>query len=277
MAKTKIAIQGIQGSFHHQVAQEYFGSDCEFYECLSFDSLVEATLNKTTDKAVMAIGNSIAGTILPNYGRIDNNNLHIVGEHYINISMNLMALKGQTIEDITEVASHPIALLQCKAFFSKYAHIKLVEDNDTADVAKRIKEGSLKGIGAVASPIASELFDLEILAKDIHTVKPNQTRFLILDLEENTISEDINKASLKLTVGHHQGALATALNVLGDCQLNLTKIQSIPIPEQPWSYAMFVDVTFEDVKNYEKALEILKLMIEDVKVLGAYKNGLSNE
>jgi prephenate dehydratase len=188
--------------------------------------------------------------------------------------MNLMALEGQSIDDITEVASHPIALLQCKDFFQKHPHIKLVEDNDTADVARRISEQNIKGLGAIASPIASELYNLNVVAKDIHTIKMNQTRFLILDKNEEEILADYNKASLKLTVGHHQGALATALNVLSDCQLNLTKIQSVPIVEQPWNFYMFVEVTFDSVENYKKAIDVLKVMIEDVKVLGVYKNGL---
>lgn len=281
-----IAIQGIKGSFHHQVAQEYFGQDNNFHECLSFDILISSVLQGKSDTAVMAIGNSIAGTILPNYGLIDTNNLYIVGEHYINISMNLMAVDGQSIEDISEVASHPIALLQCKDFFQKHPHIKLVEDNDTADVARRISEQNIKGLGAIASPIASELYNLNVVASDIHTIKMNQTRFLILSKESNTIRDEendtkrllrasqLNKASFKLTVGHHQGALATALNVLSDCQLNLTKIQSVPIVEQPWNFYMFVEVTFDSVENYKKAIDVLKVMIEDVKVLGVYKNGL---
>ncbi|MBW4969305.1 prephenate dehydratase [Croceibacter atlanticus] len=269
-----IAIQGIKGSFHHQVAQHYFGDTYQYDECLSFDTLVLSILNGKSDYAVMAIGNSIAGTILPNYSLIDAHNLNIIGESYINISMNVMALNGQTLSDINEVASHPIALLQCKAFFKDYPHIKLVEDNDTAEVAKRISEAQLKGIAAVASPIAANLYDLDILAKDIHTVKTNQTRFLILEANKTKRKDTINKASLKLVVGHQKGSLATALNVLSDCQLNLTKIQSIPIIDQPWSYAMFVDVTFENVENYDKAIEILEVMIEDVKILGEYKNKL---
>jgi prephenate dehydratase len=271
---TSIAIQGIKGSFHHQVAKDYFGDTCQYEECLSFDSLVSSILNGKSDFAVMAIGNSIAGTILPNYSLIDAHNLQIIGESYINISMNLMALNGQELNDINEVASHPIALLQCKTFFKDYPHIKLVEDNDTADVARRISEGQLKGIAAVASPIAASLYNLDILAKDIHTVKTNQTRFLILEANKTNRKDIINKASLKLVVGHQKGSLATALNVLSDCQLNLTKIQSIPIIDQPWSYAMFVDVTFNTEDNYTKAINILKVMIEDVKILGEYKNKL---
>src|SRR5690606_19586259 len=149
----KIAIQGIQGSFHHQVAQEYFGDDAQVDECLTFDALVDSLISKTSGVAVMAIENSIAGSIIPNYARIDDNDLHIIGEHYISVHHNLLALKGQTISDISEVYSHPMALLQCKAFFKQYPHIKLIEDVDTAEVARRIQQGQLKGVGAIASKI----------------------------------------------------------------------------------------------------------------------------
>jgi prephenate dehydratase len=158
----KVAIQGIKGSFHHQVAEEYFGNSPELDECMSFESLVTSLIEDKTNKAIMALENSIAGSINPNYALIDKNNLNIIGEHYLNIDMNLMALKGQKIEDIKEVHSHPIALLQCSVFFKKYPHIKLVESDDTAETARRIQEGNIAGMGAVASPIAAKMYDLEM-------------------------------------------------------------------------------------------------------------------
>ena len=184
METKKIAIQGIQGSFHHQVAQEYFQTNLELDECMSFEKLVQSIKENTSDKAVMALENSIAGSIIPNYALIDNNDLHIIGEHYIDIDMNLMALKGQKIEDIKEVHSHPIALLQCAVFFNKYPHIKLIESGDTAETARRVYENNLLGIAAVASPTAAKLYDLDILAASIHTVKSNKTRFVIV-IKEN--------------------------------------------------------------------------------------------
>ena len=272
----KIAIQGIKGSFHHQVAEEFFNGDLPLDECMSFNTLVKSLKENTSQKAVMALENSIAGSIIPNYALIDNNNLHIIGEHYLDINMNLMALKGQTIEDIKEVHSHPIALLQCAVFFDKYPHIKLVESGDTAETAKRIQEEKLFGIAAVASPTAAKMYDLDILYSGIHTVKSNKTRFVILKAQNKELpKEEINKASIKFELDDTPGSLATVLNVMNNCKLNLTKIQSMPIIETPFQYSFFVDVVFEKYKHYEKAKKILELMTTHFKVLGEYKKGIS--
>ena len=271
---TKIAIQGIKGSFHHQVAQEYFQQEYDMDECMSFDDVVKSLIKNQAQKGVMALENSIAGSIIPNYALIDNNNLHIIGEHYLDIHMNLMVLKGQKIEDIKEVHSHPIALLQCAVFFSQYPHINLVESGDTAETARRIQEQKLTGIGAVAAPIAAKLYDLEILVAGIHTVQSNKTRFVILKTQNKELpQEEINKASIKFELDDTAGSLATVLNVMNNCKLNLTKIQSMPIIETPFQYSFFVDVIFEKYKHYEKAKNILILMTTHFKVLGEYKNG----
>ena len=272
--ETKIAIQGIKGSFHHQVANEYFSESLELDECMSFDALVNSLVENKTQKAVMALENSIAGSIIPNYALIDRNNLHIIGEYYLDIHMNLMVLPGQKMEDIKEVHSHPIALLQCGEFFKNYPHIKLVESGDTAETAQRIQENQLKNIAAVASPIAAEMFGLDILASGIHTIKSNKTRFVILKTQNKVLpKEEINKASIKFELDDTPGSLATILNVMNNCKLNLTKIQSMPIIESPFQYSFFVDVVFEKYKHYEKAKSILELMTTHFKVLGEYKNG----
>ena len=269
----KIAIQGIIGSFHHQVAQEYYGQDVVVDECMSFDELVDSLLSGKSVQAVMAIENSIAGPIIPNYALIDKNDLHIVGEHYLSIHQNLMALKGQTIEDITEVYSHPMALLQCMDFLKQYPHIKLVEDKDTAETARRIQEKQLKGIAAIASKVAAEMYGLEILAPEIQTIKNNMTRFVIIKKENSFVSEEeINRASLKFELDHKRGSLAAVLNVMSDCKMNLTKIQSLPKIETPWKYSFFVDVTFEKYEDYAKAKSVLSIMAEYFKVLGEYPN-----
>lgn len=270
---TKIAIQGIKGSFHHQVAQEYFGEHVQVDECLSFDELVDSLLSGKTDQAVMAIENSIAGPIIPNYALIDKNNLHIIGEHYLRIHQNLMALKGQKIEDIKEVHSHPMALLQCMEFLKAYPTLKLVEDKDTAETARRIQEGNIEGIAAIASKTAANLYDLAILAPEIQTINHNMTRFVILKKQNSfAAKEDINRASLKFELDHKRGSLAAVLNVLSDCKMNLTKIQSLPKIETPWKYSFFVDVTFEKYTDYAKAKSLLEIMAEYLKVLGEYKN-----
>ena len=271
--KLKIAIQGIQGSNHHQVAKDYYGDNIELVECLSFDFLVDQLLNGTADKGVMAIENSIAGSIIPNYNLIYHNGLHIIGEQYLNIHHNLMVLKGQSIEDITEVRSHPMALLQCKDFFRQYPKIKLMEDVDTAETAKRIQEGELKHVAAIAPNVAADLYGLDIVAADIQTIKNNATRFIIVKTKNKELpKEDINKASVRFITDHKRGSLAAMLNVMSDCNLNLTKIQSLPIIETPWKYAFFVDVTFDGYANFEKAKALLNIMSEDFKVLGEYKN-----
>ena len=268
-----VAIQGIKGSFHHIVSQQYFDNDVSIEECLTFDKVVDCLLNRSCDAAVMAIENSIAGSILPNYALIDNHDLHIIGEHYLDVQHHLMALPNQGIENITEVYSHPMALLQCKEFFKKFPHIKLVEDKDTAEVAERIHIKQLKGIAAIASTLAAELFQLEILAESIQTIRHNETRFVIVKTKNSEIAEnDINKASLKFELDHKRGSLATILNVMSDCKLNLTKIQSLPKIETPWKYAFFVDVSFEDYKDFSKAKSIMQIMAEKFKILGEYKN-----
>ena len=269
----KIAIQGIKGSFHHQVAQEYYEQNVMVDECMSFEELVDSLLSGKSDQAVMAIENSIAGPIIPNYALIDKNNLHIIGEHYLKIHQNLMALKGQKMEDITEVHSHPMAILQCMDFLKKYPNIKLVEDKDTAETARRIQEKQLKGIAAIASKTAAEMYDLEILASEIQTIKNNMTRFEKKKKENSFVPEnEIRRASIKFELDHKRGSLAAVLNAMSDCKLNLTKIQSLPKIETPWKYSFFVDVTFEKYEDYAKAKSLLVIMAEYFKVLGEYKN-----
>ena len=270
--KNSIAIQGIKGSFHHIVTKQYFKNEGVISEFLSFDEMVDSLVHGKCNFAVMAIENSIAGSIIPNYALIDNNNLHIVGEEYLDIQHNLICLSGQSIEDINEVHSHPMALLQCKEFFKKYPNIKLVEDKDTAQVAKRITENKLKNIAAIASDLAAEIFSLTILCKSIQTIKHNETRFVILQKYPGKTTNKLNKASVKFELDHARGSLAAILNVLSDCKLNLTKIQSLPKIETPWVYSFFIDITFDSYEYYLKAKSIMSIMAKDFKVLGEYEN-----
>jgi len=270
----KIAIQGIKGSFHHQVALEYFQEKVQVDECLSFEALIDSLLNNRSQLAVMAIENSIAGSIIPNYALIDKHNLHIIGEYYLDIIQNLMVLNGQRLNEIEEVHSHPMALLQCMDFLKRHPQIKLVEDKDTAETARRIHQKQLKGIAAIGSKVAASMYDLNIIAPEIQTVNNNMTRFFIISKKENQLpKETINKASLKFELDDTPGSLATVLNVMTNCKLNLTKIQSMPIIETPFQYSFFVDVVFEKYKHYEKAMKVLAIMTNHFKVLGEYKNG----
>jgi prephenate dehydratase len=271
--KKTIAIQGIKGSFHHQVAIESFGKNVLVDECLSFEEVVDSLLSNKSQMAIMAIENSIAGPIIPNYALIDKHNFHIIGEHYLDIQQNLMTLKGQTLTNITEVHSHPMALLQCMAFLKQHPQIKLVEDKDTAETARRISQNQIKNIAAIASLTAAEMYDLEVIAPNIQTINNNITRFVILDKGEEKVTENqINRASIKFVLDHKRGSLAAILNVMSDCKLNLTKIQSLPIIETPFKYSFFVDVTFDDYQDYKKAKSLLTIMAEYFKVLGEYKN-----
>ncbi len=273
--ENKIAIQGGQGSFHHLVAREFYGEQVEVNEFMSFQELVKSLIDGESFEAVMAIENSIAGTILPNYALIDENDLKIVGEHYIPIDMNLMALPGQDIGAIKKVYSHPMALLQCKEFFKKYPQIKLIEDTDTAEVAKRISLKGSKHVAALASKAAANIFGLEILAESIHTKKSNATRFLILSTKMKEPNGDkIDKASLKFELESKRGSLVSVLNIIRDFDMDMTKIQSMPIIEAPWKYSFFIDVTFENYSEFKKAIEILKVMTEHLHILGTYKNSL---
>ena len=271
--KNLVGIQGVIGSFHHIVTMQYFENKAIIKEFLSFDDLVESLVNEKCNYAVMALENSIAGSLIPNYALIDENNLHIVGEMYLDIQHNLICLEGQDINDINEVHSHPMALLQCKNFFKKHLHIKLVEDKDTAQVAKRISENKLQNVAAIASDLAAEIYSLKIIKKSIQTIKHNETRFVILQKFSNKNIDNISKASIKFELDHKRGSLAAILNVVSDCKLNLTKIQSLPKIDTPWVYSFFIDITFEKFKDYKKAKSIMSIMAKDFKVLGEYENG----
>jgi len=273
MEKLRIAIQGIKGSNHHRVASEYFEGDIELVECLSFHALVDTLLEGEADKGVMAIENSIAGSIIPNYALVCEKNLHIIGEHYLNIHHNLMSLPGQKLEDIREVHSHPMALLQCREYLKRQPHIRMVEDVDTAETAQRIRKKELRGVAAIAPRMAAELYGLEILEGDIQTIKNNATRFIVVKRTNKELPKEvIDKASMRFITDHKRGSLATVLNVMSDCNLNLTKIQSLPVIETPWKYSFFVDVTFDSYEHFAKAKSLLALMTEDFQLLGEYKN-----
>ena len=272
--KINVAIQGRLGSFHNIVANRYFGNNASLVLCDSFDHTINELLEGKADLAVMAIENSIAGSIIPNYALIDQNNLKIVGEYELNINHNLMGLDGQSIKEIDEVFSHPMALLQCKSFFQNYPHIRLVESEDTAEEAHLISKNKLKKRGAIASKEAANIYNLTIYASSIQTIKNNITRFFIIQKKDSFVNEKkINKASLKFILDHQRGSLAAVLNVMSDCQLNLTKIQSLPVIETPGKYAFFVDVTFKNAKDYFKAKALIEIMANSFKILGEYESG----
>ena len=205
---------------------------------------------------------------------MDQYKFKVRGEHFLPIRMNLMAMPGQNLEDLTEVASHPMALLQCRGFFDQQRQLRLVEDTDTAAVAKRIAQEQLKGVAAVAGDVAAELYGLEILAADIHSMKSNTTRFLILEREDGEEISGADKASLKMELNHKPGSLSRVLAVIHAGGLDLTKIQSLPIPDVPWKYAFFMDILFGSFQKLEMALQALEEHTEKIELMGIYKNRL---
>ncbi|MGY6521230.1 MAG: prephenate dehydratase [Mongoliitalea sp.] len=268
----KIAIQGIQGSFHHQVALQVFGEEVSIMEFQTFEQVAKALANDQVAFSVMAIENSIAGAILPNYELLDRYDLFIKQEYYLPISHQLMVYPGQRIEDLATVRSHPMALLQCKQFFQQYPEIQLIDDIDTATVAKRIASEKLRGVGAIASKIAADIYGLEILAADIQTVKNNFTRFIILEKATPQWSPDVTKASLKITISNQKGSLARLLTQFAAAGLDLSKIQSVPVIDQPWNYSFFIDTVFEEAGALKQVLERVQSEMEACLLVGLYKN-----
>jgi prephenate dehydratase len=274
----RIAIQGGYGAFHEIAALHYFeGDNVEILPRNTFKDLMKALSKGQVDYGIMAIENSLAGSILPNYGLIKDSRMGIVGEIYLRIRQNLVALPGQKIDDLKEVYSHPMAILQCQGFFDNYPAIKLIESIDTALSAKEIREKELKGIGAIASDLAAAKYELEILAEAIETNKMNYTRFLILR-EINGHKTDIskvNKASLHFALAHRSGSLSKILSILSYYDINLTKIQSMPIMGRDWEYQFYVDVVFEDYEWYRKSLDAIAPFTSELGILGEYEHGKS--
>ena len=296
MKKIKVAIQGIRGSFHEQAAIKHFGPDIQCIECLTFRDVFSNLEHGRADCGVIAIENTLAGTILPNYAMLRSSDTRVIGEVYLHIQQNLLALKGQGIHDIREVHSHPMAILQCQGFFAQYPHIKLMEAEDTAAVAKRISENQIKGTGAIAGTHAAELYDLELLAESIETHKKNFTRFLIIEKISLSVSprprfsdsdepesggigetERLDKASAYFTVTHEKGSLAKVLTLLAKHDINLSKIQSSPIMGKEWEYYIHVDMEFEDHEKYKVALTEIRPLLSELKILGEYKQGVKEE
>ena len=274
----KIAIQGIESSFHHLAVQQLFpDTKIELVPCTSFDKVAENITNFNADLGVIAIENTIAGSILPNYQLIDSCNLKILEETFLTINMYLMALEGETLHTIDEVHSHPVALQQCKQYLSRLQpHCKIIEGKDTASEARRIKEGNLKGVAAIAGKQVAEKYGLQILGKNIQTIKDNKTRFVVLGRESEEVVAELNKATLKFQLDHNVGSLSNVLQLLSTFGINLTKIQSFPIEGKPWRYSFYIDVLFDNVALFEEVTTVLKKAVSQLRILGIYKQNLEN-
>lgn len=270
----KIAIQGVKGCFHEQAARLFYEEHGhiipDIVECDTFDDLYKSMSEGTANAAVMAIENTVSGGLLPNFELLRKYDCKIKGEVFLRIQQNLMALPGQTIEDIKEVRTHYMAINQTREFFKDYPWIRLVESEDTAKSAAEVAVQELKGVGAVASELAAEVYDLEILAPGIETYKQNFTRFLIFDDALEVDPAEVNKSSMCFTLPHAPGSLAHVLTIMSFYGMNLTRIQSLPIPGHEWQYFFYVDIKFDDRKRYEQALASVRPLMEDLTILGEY-------
>ena len=270
----RIAIQGVKGCFHEQAARLFYerqGQEIpQIVECVTFDDLYTSMDNDEADAAIMAIENTVSGGLLPNFELLRKYDRKIKGEVFLRIKQNLMALPGQKIEDIKEVRTHYMAINQTREFFKKYPWIRLVESEDTAKSAAELAGQNLEGVGAVASVLAADLYGLDILAESIETYKQNFTRFLVFDDELEVDRTKVNKASMCFTLSHTPGSLAHVLTILSFYGMNLTRIQSLPIPGQEWQYFFYVDIKFEDYIRYEQALSAVRPLMEDLNILGEY-------
>jgi prephenate dehydratase len=268
----RVSIQGYEGSFHQVAARQYFGKQVEVIPCGNFRDVVKIASSKSqSDGGVMAIENSIAGSILPNYNLLQKSSLHITGEVYLQIRQNLMVNPGVKLEDIREVHSHPMAIQQCLAFLDKY-NWKLIETEDTALSAKHIHQHRSRHIAGIASKLAAELFNLDIIAPNIHTMKQNYTRFLILSRDEQR-GGDADKASVNFHTDHSRGSLARVLTRIADGGINLSKLQSMPIPGSEFKYSFHADMEFDSVDRFNDVIRSIEPHTESLKVLGIYKRG----
>lgn len=268
--RKRVAIQGIKASFHEEAAFKFFGTDIETIECNSFKETFQKLKNGEADYIVMAIENSIAGSLLPNYTLLKEYNYPVIGEVYLHIQLHLMGLPGVQFEDIKHVTSHPIAIRQCGDFLDDYPELKVSESSDTAACAKKIKEEQLKDTVAIANTLAAETYGLEILERRIETNKKNYTRFLILTDQETEIKNP-NKASVSFQVKDEMGILSKILNVLVEHEINMSKIQSMPVVGKRNEFTFYIDLEWKSTGNYDAAIRKLLRLTSNFTIMGEYR------
>jgi prephenate dehydratase len=273
-----VAIQGWPGANHEIAARAYFkGNPINIVSCINFNEVFDKVVANPNLLGLIAIENTLVGSLLGNHTLLKASGLAVLGEHKLRIKHQLMALPGQTIADIKEVHSHPMALAQCEAYFRNYPHIRMIESEDTALSAKRIEDDQLKGVAAIASSLAAKLYNLEIIGHDIETNKRNFTRFLVIGQPNKTtiaslVQESrINKASLVFSLPHEEGSLSKVLTILAFYNINLSKIQSLPVVGQEWQYLFYIDVIFSDYPRYLQSLDAIRPLCQKLRVLGEYE------
>jgi len=274
MAK-RVSIQGYEGSFHQVAAQHFYGKGVEVIPCDTFRDVIRiASSKKESDGGVMAIENSIAGSILPNYNLLQKSDLKIIAEIYLQIKQNLVVNPGVKMQDIREVHSHPMALLQCLDFLEKH-NWKLIESEDTALSAKQIRQHRSRHAAAIASKLAAELYELEVIVPNIHTLKNNYTRFLALSrIEDAKEHEEADKASVNFHTDHSKGSLARVLTCIAEGGINLSKLQSMPIPGSDFKYSFHADMEFDTREQFEEVIRTIRPLTEELNIYGVYKKGL---
>jgi prephenate dehydratase len=270
MRKTRVAIQGTSASFHEQAAQNYFGKDIEIIECNSFKLSCQQLRDNMVDYCVMAIENSLAGSILTNYNLVSEHRLKVIGELYLKIELHLMCLKETNLKEIEYIQSHPMAIKQCADFIAEHPLVSVIESHDTGTCAKLIARNQLANTAAIASEIAAEFYGLKILKRNIETHKENYTRFFVLS-KGDLIEKDTDKSTLSFKLDHEPGSLVKALNVFQKNLVNISKIQSVPIEGKPNTYRFYLDVEWLDKLLYAKCLKELNKKALDLQVLGEYK------
>lgn len=269
--KKIISIQGVRGAFHQEAAVNYFGSNIDIQESITFQQLIDSVENGTSHFGVMAVENSLVGSILPNYALIRESNLQVTGEIYLRIVQNLIAAIGESVNSIVEVRSHPMALAQCQSFFKNRPEIRLIESEDTALRAKQIAEHKLRGVATVASQKAAHEYGLEVIAPSIESNKENYTRFLILEKKAVAkVPGGSNKASITFTAKHQPGSLLQILKPFAEHEINMTMLQSLPIIEKKWEYVFHADLVFASLLEFYQALEIARQHTSTLKILGVY-------
>lgn len=274
----RVAIQGIAGAFHEIAAKAFFEEDVEIVPCITFKEIFNSIKEDASLYGIVAIENTIAGSLLPNYNLLRESKLSIIGEYKLRIKHNFCVLPGQKMEDIREVYSHPMALMQCEDFLDQYPHIRLIESDDTALSGKNLKTENLQGAAAICSDLAAETYGLEVLSHSIETNKKNFTRFLIIGdptqlADDFTKKELVNKSSIVFALPHEEGSLSKVLTILSFYSMNLTKIQSLPVVGHEWEYMFYADLTFTDYVRYQQSLDAIKPLTRNLKVLGEYKKG----
>ena len=273
----KVAIQGVEGAFHGIAAREYFKHEdkIEILPCNLFKDVIAALKKDPSLIGIIAIENTIAGSLLQNHELIRESDLSIIGEKKLHISHCLAALPEDSIHDIVEINSHPIALMQCADFLETQPNIRIVEKEDTAVSALNISQKQLRGVAAICSKQAAKLYGLNVLSEGIETNKRNFTRFLLIanhwTADDFLRDTTLNKSSLVFTLPHTEGSLSKILTIFSFYDINLTKIQSLPIIGREWEYMFYVDLAFNNYMRYKQAIDAVLPLIKDFKILGEYE------